>query len=434
MLSKERNETLMLVGPDTPMGNYLRRYWHPIAGTSELDDKETKAVRLMGENLVLYKDLSGNYGLVDRHCAHRRADLSYGFVEENGIRCNYHGWCYDQSGQCIEQPYEDTSDPSGKLRKQVKIKAYPVEEKAGLLWAYLGPDPAPLVPNYEPFTWENGFVQIVMSEIPCNWFQCQENSCDPVHFEWMHENWSRRLSGQMEYTDRKHLQLKFEEIEHGFIYKRVLKGSNESADTWTVGRLAMWPNCFFLGDHFEWRVPVDDENTLSVSWFFNRVPKDKEPYVQGSIPTWFSPLHNPETGERITNYVMNQDILAWSGQGVQADRTAEHLGMSDRGIAMMRQRFFKELDAQEKDPDWEPKAIVRDSKQNECIALPIIGREELVNGLEREQLDNPKGQIANQLVRFHFSFGQPQEVRDAYEAATGIKLPEGGVDSSTGAR
>jgi nitrite reductase/ring-hydroxylating ferredoxin subunit len=91
------------------MGNLLRRYWMPIAGESEFDQRSTKSIRLMGEDLVLYKDLSGTYGLVDRHCPHRRADLSYGFVEDCGIRCNYHGWRFDETGRCIEQPFEDTS-------------------------------------------------------------------------------------------------------------------------------------------------------------------------------------------------------------------------------------------------------------------------------------------------------------------------------------
>ena len=144
----------------------------------------------MGEDLVLYKDLSGQYGLLDRHCPHRRADLSYGIVEECGLRCNYHGWLFDATGTCIEQPFEDIDAPEMRFRDQIRIKAYKVQALAGLLWAYLGPEPAPLVPNWEPFTWKNGFVQIVFSEVPCNWFQCQENSIDPVHFEWMHDNWS----------------------------------------------------------------------------------------------------------------------------------------------------------------------------------------------------------------------------------------------------
>src|SRR6202000_2059870 len=110
--------------------------------------------------------------------------------------CNYHGWRFDEQGRCLEQPFDDVAHPDARFRDRVRTTSYPVEAKAGLLWAYLGPQPAPLVPNWEPFTWKNGFVQIVFAEIPCNWFQCQENSIDPVYFEWMHSNWSLRLKQQ----------------------------------------------------------------------------------------------------------------------------------------------------------------------------------------------------------------------------------------------
>ncbi len=104
MLSEAENQTLMQVGAGTLMGDFLRRYWMPVAAVAELDDNPTKPIRLMGEDLVIYKDKSGTYGLVDLHCAHRRADLSYGIVEDCGLRCNYHGWRYDEEGRCVEQP------------------------------------------------------------------------------------------------------------------------------------------------------------------------------------------------------------------------------------------------------------------------------------------------------------------------------------------
>ena len=178
------------------MGQLLRRYWMPIAAASEFDSMAIKPVRLMGEELVLYKDLSGDYGLVDRQCAHRRADLAQGYVEPDGLRCAYHGWCFNHAGACVEQPYEDIAHPEAKFKDKIRLTSYPIEQRAGLLWAYMGPEPRPLVPSWEPFTWPNGFVQIVFAEIPCNWFQCQENSIDPVHFEWQHMNWSTRLAGK----------------------------------------------------------------------------------------------------------------------------------------------------------------------------------------------------------------------------------------------
>ena len=174
---------LTLVGPGTSTGNLLRRYWMPVAGVSEFDSRHTKPVRLMGEDLVLYKDLSGAFGLIDRHCAHRRADLSFGMTEKNGLRCNYHGWLFNEAGKCMEQPFEDPCFPDRNMKDRVSLRAYPVQAKGGMLWTYMGPLPAPLLPDWEAFSWPNGYSQVVLSEVPCNWFQCQENSIDPVHFE-----------------------------------------------------------------------------------------------------------------------------------------------------------------------------------------------------------------------------------------------------------
>ena len=215
------NILLTQVGPGTPMGGLLRRHWMPIAGATEFGETDRiKPIRLMGEDLVLYKDLSGTFGLVQKECAHRRADLSYGFVEKCGIRCNYHGWAYDQTGQCVEMPFEDTVVPQAKYKDKICITAYPVKLHAGLVWAYLGPLPAPELPDWELFNFTNGFRQIVVSQIPCNWLQCQENSIDPVHFEWMHTNWSRRLVDITSEHGPKHLQVAFDSFEYGLVYRR----------------------------------------------------------------------------------------------------------------------------------------------------------------------------------------------------------------------
>ncbi|MFZ3236456.1 MAG: Rieske 2Fe-2S domain-containing protein, partial [Stellaceae bacterium] len=126
--TRNRWELLTQTGAETPMGELLRRYWWPIAGASELDEPGTKPVRLLGEDLVLYKDFGGRFGLLDRQCRHRRADLSYGYVEACGLRCNYHGWLYDAEGKCLAQPYEDAAHPEARLKDEVRIKAYPVAE------------------------------------------------------------------------------------------------------------------------------------------------------------------------------------------------------------------------------------------------------------------------------------------------------------------
>ncbi|WP_297728937.1 aromatic ring-hydroxylating dioxygenase subunit alpha [Limnohabitans sp. Rim8] len=420
MLSEEKNKILTQVGPGTPMGDLLRRYWMPIAGVTEFDTRTTKPLRIMGEDLVLYKDLSDIFGLVDRNCPHRRADLSYGMVEKCGLRCNYHGWAFNETGQCVEQPFEDTCFPGTNAKDRVSIKSYPVQQKGGMLWAYMGPQPVPQLPDWEAFSWENGFSQIVLSEVPCNWFQCQENSIDPVHFEWMHENWGQRLRTGKTDLGPRHLKLDFDEFEYGFTYRRVKEDSDETDEAWTIGRVCLWPNGFFLGEHFEWRVPIDDENTLSITWKYTRVPKESEPFVQESIPTWQGPLTDAN-GKWIDTHVMNQDFLAWVGQGRIADRTQEHLGASDRGIVAVRRRFFEELEHIAL--GGEAKGIIRDSAKNVKVKLPMMDRDKVLGSLTREQiLSNPRAELM--YTSYVFQAGQPDVVRKAASLAMGLEVKE----------
>jgi 5,5'-dehydrodivanillate O-demethylase len=420
VLDEKQNELLTRVGPGTEMGQLLRRYWMPIAGITEFDDEPIKQMRLMGEDLVLYKDLGGTFGLVDRHCPHRRADLSYGFVEDCGIRCNYHGWRFDESGRCLEQPFEDAVNPDAHFRDKVRITSYPVETKGGLIWAYLGPQPAPLLPDWEPFHWKNGFVQIITAKVPCNWFQGQENSIDPIHFEWMHRNWSVRLGGRLGPYGKKHLRIDFKEFEYGFTYHRLVEEMPEDHERWLTGRIALWPNCLGPNQHFEWRVPIDDENMLLVAWHFSRVPHEREPYVQTRIPTWESPVVDPITGRFVDTHIGSQDFIAWVGQGEIADRTMEHLGLSDRGIILMRKRFFDDLKRIERGED--PSGLIRDPAKNTCIPLPIASRDFLMNGVPlAEMLEDPSLDPRGGFSSFA---GQPPGVFQEYLEAMGLD-PDG---------
>jgi 5,5'-dehydrodivanillate O-demethylase oxygenase subunit len=420
MLTEEQNRKLTQVGAGTPMGELLRRYWMPIAGVSEFDVVSIKPVRLLGEDLVLYKNLLGQYGLVDRRCPHRRADLANGMVEADGIRCSYHGWCFDTGGQCIEQPFEDAATPARNTKASIRTKAYPVEAKSGLLWAYLGPQPVPQLPDWDAFSWPNGFVQVVISEVPCNWFQCQENSIDPVHFEWMHENWGQRLRGDDGPYSARHLKVAFEEFEHGFVYKRIKENTNEQDPMWTTGRVCLWPNGFYLGEHFEWRVPIDDEATLSVTWKFTRVPREREPYVQPSIPTWLGPIKDAD-GRWIDSHVMNQDFIAWVGQGAIADRTKETLSTSDKGIAMIRRRFFDDMERVA--AGQEPKCVIRDPARNRRVRLPNADLCSVQDGYTvAEILGNPRLKLLS--TSYIFQAGQPEEVRRQFAEAMGIEPQE----------
>jgi 5,5'-dehydrodivanillate O-demethylase len=408
MPTAEENRKLMEVGRGTPMGELMRRYWHPIAAVGELHAQPVKPVRLMGEDLALYKDRSGTYGLLEQHCAHRRADLTYGIVEERGLRCNYHGWLYDETGQCLAQPFDDVAHPEARFKERIRLAAYPVQAKAGLVWAYLGPQPAPLVPDWEPFSWDDGFVQVVFSDIPCNWFQCQENSIDPVHLEWLHTYWSYDQKRRPGPVPGHHLKVGFDEFEHGFVYRRVMEGATEEDELWTVGRTCLWPNALFTGSttvsHFEWRVPVDDTNTLSVGWFVNRAAPGHALPSGPRVRHWYSPLKDPATGRWITTHTMNQDFVAWVGQGTLADRTLEHLSPSDRGIIMLRQKFLDQMEVVARGED--PKGTFRDPEANRALRLTLIGR-------GRPDREQGAGVLAR-FDRFPWLVGQPPEVEEDF--------------------
>jgi len=417
MLSEATNKLLTEVGSGTRMGEYLRRYWHPVAAESELREPGTRACRILGEDLVLYRDLSGNLGLLDRHCPHRRADLSYGYVESRGLRCNYHGWRFDSDGRCLEQPFEDQVNPGGRACDKVITRAYPVRAHAGLLWAYLGPEPAPLIPDWEPFSWKNGFVQVFFAELPCNWLQCQENAIDPVHLEWMHLNWSVRQSGRTGPYSPRHLKIAFEETEYGFVYRRITEATSEKDDLWTLGRVTLWPNGFYAADHFDWHTPVDDRTTLRVSWAFARVPHEKEPFEQPQpVPSWRGPVKDAD-GRWLEHRPVNQDFVALAGQGPIADRTREHLAASDQGIILLRRRLLAELEAVA--AGAEPKALLRDPARNQRIRLPCPNRQIYLDGLPlRDMLAHPA--IGAMIRSYPFQAGEPPEIREAFNAALGL--------------
>src|SRR5437764_8600125 len=183
MLSKELNERLTRVGPGTPMGNLMRCYWHPVATVPELETEPVLAVQLLGERLALYRTESGELGLVAERCPHRGASLAYGIPEDNGLRCAYHGWKFDARGSCLEQPAEPEDST---FRQRIRIPAYRVQEMGGLIWAYLGPQPVPLLPRFDLFVREDLERDIGISRLPCNWLQVAENTMDPVHIEYLH--------------------------------------------------------------------------------------------------------------------------------------------------------------------------------------------------------------------------------------------------------
>ncbi|MEE8518955.1 MAG: aromatic ring-hydroxylating dioxygenase subunit alpha [Dehalococcoidia bacterium] len=374
MLNVEENERLTRVGRGTPMGELMRRYWHPVAAVGEMNERPTKALRILGEDLVLYKDRSGTLGLIGRLCPHRRVDLSYGIPEEHGLRCMYHGWMMDETGQCIEQPFEETVHPDGRFKEKVKIDAYPVQELAGLIFAYMGPLPAPALPEWPHLTMENAVRDIAISHLPCNWLQCQENSLDAVHTEWLHGyygNYMRRGLAERPKGQTTTVKIGFDVFEYGIIKRRLQEGFPEEGEDWTTGHPSVFPNILLTGDYaratMQWKVPVDDENTLHISLYTLRPAPGNEVPKQDVVPHRHTPLYE-EDGRFTTNITFNQDYMAWITQGPIAEREKEVLGESDVGIILYRRLLKQQLAVVEDGGD--PINVFRDPAKAKAIVLP----------------------------------------------------------------
>ena len=376
MLSQEQNERLTRVGPGTPMGNLLRRYWYPVATDQQLAENPVRSVRLLGENLTLFRDRRSRLGLVQQRCAHRSVDLKHGIPTEDGLRCPYHGWMYDASGQCLEQPAED---PAHNFAERVQIAAYDVQELGGLIWAYIGPQPAPLLPRWDIFAAENVFRQVGATIVPCNWLQCQENAVDTVHVEWIHGAFGQYALERKGISDeaafnqtrnflRHHVKIGFERNAFGIQKYRLREGEDEAtAHSWLEGHPLVFPNYVLIGgpgrEELQMRVPVDDTTTWHLAYQIYHPVDGVSLPPQGEIETFDVPI------EDYPEYVLGQDVLAWPAQGPITDRTVEKLAETDRGLIMFRKMLEEQIQVVEDGGD--PINTFRDPDTNVCINLPM---------------------------------------------------------------
>jgi len=361
MLTKEENEFLTRVGPGTPGGEFLRRYWFPVGYVQELSDEQpTRFVRILGEDLVLFKDKSGNVGLIQDHCAHRGASLMYGRVEERGISCAYHGWLYDTKGNCLETPAEPADS---KFHLTVKMRAYPVQNFIGMYWAYLGPLPAPEIPRYDVWVRKDGHRELTLQpQLDANWIQPMENSMDPAHLQILHQTIAFRgrtpPSTTRGFTDDVE-KFDFYETEYGLIKRRTYK--NGHVDEHPV----IFPNILRQGDATQIRVPIDDTHTKI---FFVRFKPNEDGSInedQSDPPVTFAPSYkqpqeklHPYTWFDMSMDVQAQDHMAWETQGPIVDRSVERLATTDRGIVMYRELLKREIERVQMGLD--PKGVIRD--------------------------------------------------------------------------
>jgi 5,5'-dehydrodivanillate O-demethylase len=355
MLSQEENTLLTSVGPGTPMGEVLRRYWHPV-GCSEHVTKKPQRLKLMGEELVLYRGESGRPALMQLRCAHRSLALDYGRVEGDSLRCAYHGWLYDRTGQCLAQPAE----PEGSsFKDKIKLRSYNVQEYGGLVFGYLGPDPAPLLPLYDVLRMDDGVRALQVQNVSANWLNHVENIVDISHLAWLH-GYTFPAYGAKKVTyhwDRK---------PYGADNVMVIEGIDDTHTSCfgfpTVNRFAGVPvnGSDEIVRSMIYRVPVDDTSTLL--YFFRCYPDPKKSFITTRRETKlgeYQPLEKDWWGINVND----QDRMAVEQQGIIADRVNEHLGVSDGGIILMRQMMREAMAAVAAGKD--PLGVIRDpARQN----------------------------------------------------------------------
>lgn len=385
MISKEENERLTEIKAGTPVGDLLRRYWYPIAAVSELVRHPTKSVKILGEELVLFREPNGKLGLIDAYCAHRRANLVYGMPEDDGVRCPYHGWKFSTEGKCVEQPFEETLNKC--FKGKIQLAHYAVEELGGLIFAYLGPKPAPLVPRWDLLVEENSWREIGYTLTRCNWLQAAENILDPVHVEWLHgvfRNYSAERTGRLDRIRKrvKHLKVGFDLGEFGIIKRRILEGETEESDDWKKGHWLIFP-CTQKGpDMLRFRVPVDETHTAQ--WYYSIHPFEQgETQTPEEMPLYHMPSpeldwHGQPQFQYLDNDVDPQDNAIFISQGPVYDRTKEMLGESDHGVVLYRHLIDNQIKliAAGKDPI----NTFRDPAKNQRIELETESRDKFLTG------------------------------------------------------
>ena len=358
----------------TPMGELMRRYWQPICMSSELTDLP-KFLKILNEELVAYRDKSGHVGVLGAHCCHRGTSLEYGRIEENGLRCCYHGWLYNAEGRCLDQPGEPSES---NYKDEIRQPWYPAEEYKGLVFTYMGPlNKKPLLPQYDILEDETAeylaYRNYSRGEIAeCNWLQLQENAMDPVHTNILH-GWNPGLfefsevmavkpSYDYAHANTHVSQIRTTDLDSGYKLTRTsttfvptarsvppteVTGTDPDRETERARMVGWW-------------VPVDDEN--SIGFHVELVDPNKKIFQPPDAPV----IRDYETKQRAPD-----DWEAQTSQRSIARLTLEHLATSDRGVVLFRRHLSEAIDAMERGED--PPGITR--KQKEQVIVVPSGNE-----------------------------------------------------------
>jgi nitrite reductase/ring-hydroxylating ferredoxin subunit len=387
----EQNELLTRTGPDTPIGKLFRRYWLPALLAEELPAPDCPPVRvkLLGERLIAFRDTQNRLGLIDEFCAHRGVSLWFGRNEEHGLRCSYHGWKYDVTGQCIEIP----SEPSNpKLCQRMKLKGYPLIERGGVLWTYMGPpELKPPLPEHEWAMVQSASRFVSKRWQECNWLQAMEGGIDSSHVSFLHR-YTMKVDPMFKGATQSHqlnlgdLAPHFEVVESaGGLYIGARRNAEDDKYYWRITQWIM-PSFTLIpprGDHpiggHCW-VPMDDENCWA--WSTNHhatrplTKEERDAMVEGKgihvplIPGTFRPTANKhndylmdrqaqkegKTFSGVEGFAM-QDASVQESMGPIQDRTRENLVPTDQGIIVARRRLVaaaKGLESGEQPPGVDP--------------------------------------------------------------------------------
>jgi phthalate 4,5-dioxygenase len=349
MLSKELNELLTQTGPGTPMGDFLRRYWLPALLSEEIPapDSPPVQVRLLGEELVAYRDSAGRIGLLEEHCLHRGTSLFYGRNEECGLRCIYHGWKYDVTGRVLDTPAE----PAGSTFKdRLQHVAYPTHEAGGMIFAYLGPpDKPPLFPNYSWAQLAPEHTYVTKSLLECNYLQGLEGECDSSHLSFLHREANHERMQALLQQDVAP-DYEFEETDFGI---RLIALRDAGAETYVrISSFVMPTHCWINGrvPEVHFYVPADDTHAwrYDLGMIPDRPVRDSDLHKAPEIAADYRRNRNIDNGylqdrakqreedfTGIENFFV-EDACATETQGPIWDRSREHLGVSDRAVIVVR--------------------------------------------------------------------------------------------------
>jgi len=378
----------------------MRRYWLPVAVSTEVTRAGPVPVRILGENLVLFRDESGRVGLLQRHCPHRCTDLSFGRLEDGGLRCLYHGWLYDVKGNCLEQPAEP---PESTYKDEIKALSYPCHEEGGLIFTYMGKGQSPEFPHYSCFDVPESNRWIMRSVINCNYLQALEGNIDPAHLSYLHRPAERvdqrnvpgsNKSADMFYAEDRRPNLDFEDTDFGIRIFSVRRSDDDKQYVRTTNFLmpcaaAIVGNEGRVNEGYaiHWHVPIDDYHNARFDYVHNRVrPMDKAKYDarfgNRTGPDGVTPrmLENRYLQDREAMQSENftgmgrsfnvHDAFAVESMGPISDKTQEHLATTDRIIVRARWQLLEAI--KDVNEGKEPRGVRRDPAANDFSHMVVL--------------------------------------------------------------